>query len=189
MKTQAWGWLVAGVVALGANGLFHDAGVNWAHRIADQAQYKAEAFMSGRGGQLLAMAQLLNTRTEIVSAPIENAVAQVQNHIAQSQAGFAHLQAMPAREQSACARLEAGRARIQAQQAKMEAQQARMEAQQVRMEARLESRIAHMRVPANFVPVDVRVPAACSGVRISMPRVPMVPARMIHIDAASAGPV
>jgi hypothetical protein len=188
MKTQAWGWLVAGVVALGANGLYHDAGINWAHRVADQARYKAEAFMSGQGGQLLAMAKLFATRNETAAAQIENAVAQVQNHVAQPQAGFAHLQAMAAREQSACARLEAGRAR-------MEAQQARMEAQQARMEARLEARMtAHMRVPADhFLPVDMKIPVVCPRLRINVPRVPprvpMVRIPVVHVDAVNAGPV
>jgi hypothetical protein len=30
--TQAWGWLAAGVLALGLNGIYHDGGAAWAHR-------------------------------------------------------------------------------------------------------------------------------------------------------------
>ncbi len=32
--TQGWGWLTAGVLALGLNGIYHDGGAAWAHRIA-----------------------------------------------------------------------------------------------------------------------------------------------------------
>jgi len=33
---QAWGWLAAGVVALGLNGFYQDGGAAWAHRMVDQ---------------------------------------------------------------------------------------------------------------------------------------------------------
>ncbi|MGB8762413.1 MAG: hypothetical protein WCD01_16045, partial [Candidatus Sulfotelmatobacter sp.] len=35
--TQAWGWLAAGVLALGLNGFYQDGGAAWAHRIVDGA--------------------------------------------------------------------------------------------------------------------------------------------------------
>src|SRR5258708_19433180 len=33
--TQAWGWLTAGVLALGLNGFYQDGGAVWAHRAVD----------------------------------------------------------------------------------------------------------------------------------------------------------
>lgn len=179
MKTQAWGWFVAGVVALGVNGLYHDGGLDWAHRIAAQVQYKANALLSGRAGQLLAEAQAFAGRNETASTRIASAAAEVQSQVAHSQAGLARFEAMTAREQAACARIEANRARMEAQRAKMEARMA-----------------AHVRVPADVVvpvdvPVHVKVPMLCPRVRISVPRAPLVrvPVRAIQVDAGGAGPV
>ena len=179
MKTQAWGWLVAGVMALGVNGLYHDGGLGWAHRIADKVQYQADALVSGRARQLLAEAQVFVGRNERASARIATAVAQAQNRVAQSEAGFARLQAMTAREQAACARIEARRARMEAQRARMEA---RMAAVRVP---------ADVMIPANLVPVDVKVPVVRPRVKISLPHLPMVqvPVQVIHVDAPGTGPV
>ncbi len=33
--TQGWGWLAAGVLALGLNGIYQDGGAAWAHRIVE----------------------------------------------------------------------------------------------------------------------------------------------------------
>lgn len=178
MKIQAWGWLVAGVVALGLNGLYHDGGLDWAHQIADQVQYKADTLLSGRAGQFLAEAQAFAGRNETASARIASAVAEVQSQVAHSQAGIARFEAMTAREQAACARIEAKRARMEAQR------------------ARIEARLAAVRIPADVIvpveiPVDVKVPMVCPHLRISVPRAPLVraPVRVIQVDAAGAGPV
>ncbi|MGD0760452.1 MAG: hypothetical protein ABR921_16250 [Candidatus Sulfotelmatobacter sp.] len=42
MKTQAWAWLTAGVVALGLNGFYHDGGAAWAHRIAERVSDRSD---------------------------------------------------------------------------------------------------------------------------------------------------
>src|SRR5271170_250460 len=46
--TQGWGWLTAGVLALGLNGFYHDGGVAWAHRIMDHVT----ARVADRSGDL-----------------------------------------------------------------------------------------------------------------------------------------
>jgi hypothetical protein len=35
-NAQAWGWLAAGVLALGLNGIYQDGGAAWAHRAVTQ---------------------------------------------------------------------------------------------------------------------------------------------------------
>ena len=35
-NTQAWGWLAAGVLALGLNGMYQDGGAAWAQRVVNQ---------------------------------------------------------------------------------------------------------------------------------------------------------
>ncbi len=184
MKTQAWGWLVAGVLALGFNGLYHDGGLDWAHRIAavvqHDVQYKADALLAGRAGQILAEAELFSARNETATARIATAVAQAQNRVARSQTGLARLEAMTARQQAACAQLEANRAR--------------MEAERARIEAMVQARMAMAAVPvpaAALVPGDITIPVVCPRVKVGVPRTPLVhvPVRMIQVDSAGAGPV
>jgi hypothetical protein len=164
MKTiQAWGWLAAGVVALGVNGFYHDGGLELAHRVmdrvVDQAYERSEAVValaSERADDLLARVEMVSAReqTPASSCRVATSVARFQSHVARGQAeiagiqrGFDRFQAMSDRE---AARLEASRARIEAQ-------------------------AAHFRLAA-FNPVVVRVP------EISCPRVRVVVAQPnIHI--------
>jgi len=46
--TQGWGWLAAGVLALGLNGFYQDGGAAWAHRIMDHVT----ARVADRSGDL-----------------------------------------------------------------------------------------------------------------------------------------
>ena len=39
--TQAWGWLVAAVLAAGLNASYHDGGLQWAHQIADRVEQRS----------------------------------------------------------------------------------------------------------------------------------------------------
>jgi hypothetical protein len=188
--TQAWGWLAAGVLALGLNGFYQDGGARWAHQVVERvaSQISTGLELSGaRADQFLADARLLQARDEATFLRLTSytqsrlcglagALARVQTANAQSEARHDRFEAMPARQEAAFARLEANR---------------------VRMEARLAAATARFST-ANFTfnPVafnPVKVPA-CPRVRVNIPRVPQIkiaaptiPA--IHIEALSAGPI
>ena len=162
MKTQAWGWLVAGVLALGLNGIYQDGGAEWLHRnvdgviarIADRSE-GVLALAAGRADWLLAKANLAAARKETTSCRVASAMARVQSKMARSQERFADFEAMSAREEAALARVEANRARIEAQ-------------------------VARVRFsPVGFDGVKIRT--ICPRVRVNVPRVniPRIPA--IHI--------
>ncbi len=51
-STQAWGWLAAGVLALGLNGIYQDGGAAWAHRRSDRPDRRS----SSRTEAVLALA-------------------------------------------------------------------------------------------------------------------------------------
>jgi len=188
--TQAWGWLTAGVLALGLNGSYHDGGMQWAHRLAARVTYRASAVLalaSGRADQFLAEARLLTAGDEVASprraslaqdrhCPMATATAQLPTEMAQSEAEVGPFEAMSAREESRLVRLEANRAR---------------------METQIAARVAHFRVAkvdfnsAAFNPAKVQ---ACGRVRVNIPRIPKIkiPAPAIptiHIEAPNAGPV
>lgn len=116
--TQAWGWLTAGVLALGLNGFYQDGGVQWAHQMVDRVAYRSEAVLalaSGRADQFLSEARLVAGQNETRSCQLGTAMARLQTRMARGQAGFARVEAMTAREEAAMARLEASRARMEAQ--------------------------------------------------------------------------
>lgn len=65
MKTQAWGWLVAAVLAAGLNASYHDGGLEWAHRIAEGVEHSSNAVLAlatGHADRFLAEAQMLGAR-------------------------------------------------------------------------------------------------------------------------------
>ena len=118
--TQGWGWLAAGVLALGLNGIYHDGGAAWAHRIADGAGCRPvgsldriwlRGALTGSGKR----PDLVAARDETASCRLATAMARVQTKIARTQNGMAHFEAMSARQEAALARMEANRARIEAQ--------------------------------------------------------------------------
>jgi hypothetical protein len=116
--TQAWGWLAAGVLALGLNGFYQDGGAEWAHQIVDRVASRSGAVLalaSGRGDQFLSEAGLVTARDESRSCRVATSMARLQTRMARGQAGFARVEAMSAREEAAMARLEGNRARIKAQ--------------------------------------------------------------------------
>jgi hypothetical protein len=87
-NTQAWGWLAAGVVALGLNGIYQDGGAAWAHRavnemtarIADRSE-AVLALASGRADWFEAMSareEAQFVRLEANRARIEAQVARVR---------------------------------------------------------------------------------------------------------------
>ena len=46
MKTQAWGWLAAAVLAAGLNSSYHDGGLQWAHEIVGSVQHNTGAVLA-----------------------------------------------------------------------------------------------------------------------------------------------
>ena len=183
--TQAWGWLIVGVLAAGLNASYYDGGLQWAHQIADRVEHSSAAVLdlaSGHADQFLSEARLLTARDETASCRLATALARVQTRIAQTsptQSWIAHSQAgldvMSAREEAQLARLEANRAR---------------------MEARIAAQTAHFRIAtAAFAPLAfkaVPAPAVCPRVRVNIPQLPMIkmPAvPEIHIEMAGTGPV
>jgi hypothetical protein len=176
--TQAWGWLTAGVLALGLNGFYHDGGAAWAHRIADQVAEQSEAVVdlaSERVNGFIGRASLVAAREEPASCRLANAVARFQakiarTQIARTQTGVARFEAMSARQEAALARVEAQRARIEAQVARV--------------------RLAPVAFNTGEIPV-----VSCPRVRVNVPRVtiPRMPtlriqAPVVRVDL-SDGPI
>jgi hypothetical protein len=191
-STQAWGWLAAGVMALGLNGFYQDGGAAWAHRIvngvveqvADRSAALAD-MASERVDRFRERANLLVARDETASCRLAGAVARFQTRMAQTrmtqtrmaqttmaqtQTGMAHFEAMSARQEAVLARVEADRARIEAQVA----------------------RVSFAPAPFNMVEMPV---VACPRVRVNVPRVriPRLPvvrmaAPVVQVDLGG-GPI
>jgi hypothetical protein len=175
MKTQAWGWLAAAVLAAGLNSSYHEGGMQWAHQIVDRVGHNTGAVLAlatGRADQFMAEARMLNVERHESQCPLAAAMAQVQSSIDQSRSEFDGFQVMSDREQAQLDRLEANRARIEAQ---------------------VQAKLARVRfVEANFNPVVVKVPEiTCPRVRVNIPRIPRikVPARAVHVEYSGPGPV
>jgi len=175
MKTQAWGWLVAGVLAAGLNASYHDGGLQWAHEIVNNVEHRSAAVLALAGGnaeQFFTETQLVSARNEAPSCPLSSVVTRVQNRLARTQAKVAVFDRMTARQ---------------------DAQMARWEANRDRMEARIEAQTARLRirtVAMNTVMVRTPQVTVCPRIRLNVPRVPMVriPAPVIDVESGS-GPI
>jgi len=182
---QGWYWLAAGVMALGLNGAYHDAGAEWVQRIGDRVVSRSAAVIalaSGRAERFLTLAQLSTAREQTTSCRFATAIARLQTKIAHTQTGYAQtgrdFEAMKARQESALARLEAKRAQI-------EAQVARLPIETASFEPMLRDSFG-----MSFAPRQIKVPMVCPRVRVNNPRnVMTVPAPMVHLVTVSAGPV
>ena len=67
MKTQAWGWLTAAVLAAGLNASYHDGGMQWAHRIADRVEHNSNAVLAlatGHADEFVTEARVLSPRAQ-----------------------------------------------------------------------------------------------------------------------------
>jgi hypothetical protein len=170
MKTaQGWGWLVAGVLALGLNGMYQDGGAAWAHRVADRVVERTGVLAdlaSERVDGLMGRANLVAAREETASCGLATAMARFQTKMARTQNGLAHFEAMSARQEAALARVEGERAR--------------MEAQTVRLQ-----------IATGVMVRAMKVPVACPRVHVSVPRLPMVriPARVVRVEMPGGGPI
>ena len=171
MKTQAWGWLAAGVLAAGLNASYHDGGLQWAHTIADRVSQNTTAVLalaSGVASQFLTEAQLVTARPSVPSCPWTAAITRAQ--------------VLKARSDSSMARVEEFSAREQARWARFEARQARIEAKRAQIEAKL----ADLRIPAvAMTPVAMPKVQVCPRVRVDIPSMPdiKIPAMpQVHVD-------
>ena len=171
-------------MAAGLNASYHDGGLEWAHRVADQIGYNSAAVLalaSGRADQFLTEARLVSASEETASCRWSTTLARVQNRVARTESGFAHVQAMSAREEAQLARLEATRARIEARVA---AQAAR-----IRIPAAALSPVVYsfsdMKMP------EMKMPSVCPRVHVNLPRLPLfrVPAPVVHVETFGAGPI
>jgi hypothetical protein len=173
MKTkQAWGWLIAGVLALGLNGFYHDGGAEWARQVGDRVVYSSAAVValaSGRADQFLEQVKVVVARDETHSCPLGRAVARIQTKMARADKGLAQFEAMSAREEAELARAEADRARIEALAARSE--------------------FATFVEPMTFHEPGLSV--ICPRVRVNTPRMPMIKMRapVVHVVTVGAGPL
>lgn len=211
MKTQAWAWLTAGVVALGLNGFYHDGGAGWAHQVAAGISDRADSVIervSGRAEQLVAEARMAAdrevidrgamdrgeiAREEATSCPFSKARSRVRARIARTQTAVAHFDAMSAREQAQMDRWQTVQDRIQARvQSEIDRQTARMRVTRTGTDP-VEIRVACPRVQVNVPAVripEVRIPAI-SIPRVNIPQIPAfrITAPVISGDESDSGPI
>ncbi len=163
--TQAWGWLAAGVMALGLNGIYHDGGAEWAHRVVgrmidkiDERTEPAIALATGRAGWFAARAKMVAVREETASC---RSAGRVQTRVARMQNGLVHFEVMSARQDAMMARMGAQRALVHV------------------------APVVQVELPAE----------ACTRVRVAIPRVKVpqaptvrIPARVVRVEWRGAGP-
>ena len=186
--TQAWGWLVAGVVALGLNGFYQDGGVAWVHRsvegVAARVAHRSGVLAdlaSRQVDRFLVKANTVTVRNETASCRLATALARVHTRIARAQTGKAHFEAMSARQEAALAHLEANRARMYEQ----EEQVVRVHVHPVAFNVTKIPVVACPRVRVNVPRVNVPM------VRVPMVRVPVVkiPAPVVQVEMLDSEPI
>jgi hypothetical protein len=184
--TQAWGWLVAAVLAAGMNTSYQDGGLHRVHELVDQLSYQVEhrsaavlALASGHADRFLSEARLLTTTHETPSCPWAKALARVQakvapsktafdqpalDHAALDQVALDHFEAMSDRQVAQLERLDASRTRLE-------------DRVQAQVRAQVAVQTAHIRImTANLAPLPLRTiqlkamriraietPAVCRG--------------------------
>src|SRR5256885_11567990 len=182
MKTQAWGWLIAGVLAAGLNASYHDGGMQWAHEVADRVEHgsvSVVAIASGNAERFLAEAQLVAAKNETASCRLSTALARAQARLARGENRFSRFDKFTAFNNMT--------AQQNAQLAWLDANSDRMEAQ---IQGQVDAQTARIRIPSvNFRPVVVRVPEvpACprihlNNIRVNVPRIPAVHVSVPRID-------
>ncbi len=172
--TQAWGWLTAGVLALGLNGFYHDGGAELVHRFVGRVIHSSAAVLalaSGGADQVLQQAKTVVARDETQSCRLDRSMARLQARVAQTDTGLARFEAMSAREQAQLVRLEANRARIEALAPRPE--------------------FATFIEPMNFAAPKVSV--ICPRVRVNIHRMPIpmikMQAPVVHVRVIDTGAI
>lgn len=154
---------MAGVLALGLNGIYHDGGAAWVARSFNQIlapimsrSGAVLALASGRADLLLAKADVATAREETASCRLATAMARGQTKRARRDSGPARLEEVSARREAQLARFEADRTRIEG-----------------RMEARITSQVKTQLAQVRIVPTSfetLKVPSVCPRIRVSIPR-------------------
>jgi hypothetical protein len=209
--TQAWGWLVAGVLAAGLNASYHDGGLQWAHQMAEQLSYQVEHrsaavldLATGHADRFVSEARLLATQDETPFSPAATVLAEVETKI-QTKVQ-AKVQAKVARSKDRIDQTKLDQARLdqtkfdqatlassrfdrfEAISDRQEAELERLAAKRTRLvdqvAARIEARTAHFRMTtANFAPDALKgIPASFACSRIRV-SVPRLPMTMIRVPA------
>jgi hypothetical protein len=207
MKIQASGWLIAGVMALGLNGFYHDGGFAWAHRAIAEFEHNTTAVLalaSGRADEFLAEVKPVVVHQESASCPIATAFARVQTKVARMQTEFAHTQlaqVAPAQTyQVNLDRLLAAQVvasdRLQEMSDRRQAAIERAQAKQVEVQARIAAKMVRIQsMPAlQYASFETH----CPQIHVHVPRVhvPEIQIPQVHIPQISvpaidmgAGPV
>jgi hypothetical protein len=177
---QEWYWLAAGVMALGLNGVYHDGGAEWAHRLVNRSA-AVVALASSDSERFLASAQILSAREQTALCRMATEMARLQTKMARTETGFAHFDAMTAQQEAGVARLETNRAQFEAGRARMEAQVARLDFASAGLSPEL---------GVAFAPKRIKLPVICPRVRVNIPRTFVrVPAPTVQVETLSAGPI
>jgi hypothetical protein len=172
---QGWYWLATGVMALGLNGVYHDGGAEWAHRLVNRSA-AVVALASGHAERFLVSAQ-----EQTVLCRVATEMARLQTKMAGTQTGFAHFDAVTAQQEAGLARLEANRAQFEAGRVRMEAQVARLD---------LASASFRPEFGAAFGPKRIQLPVNCPRLRVNITRTFVrVPAPTVRVETLSAGPI
>lgn len=202
MKTQAWAWVIAGVAALGLNGVYQDGGFSSAHQVVDRIESRSALVMAlatGRADRLFVEAKMVVPPEGPTPCDWGRAMARAQSRMARAEFKVDKWQAASDRQEAQCARAQATRARIEAQVA---AQTARIrvpavtlnpvvfKAMQIdacpRVHVNL-PRITRVRVPAVNIP-RIEIPSVeIPQVEIPKISIPAVPA--IRFQTEDSGPV
>ena len=167
---QAWGWLTAGVLALGLNGFYQDGGAAFVHRMVGRATAEINertggvlALAAGRADWLLtrvnpaagdlARANAVAARSKSASCRWANMVARAETKLARDRR-LAGLEVVSAREEAALAEVETDRARMEEEVARTES-------------------------------LAAMSPVICSRIRVRVPRL-RVAVPQVHLDMVSA---
>jgi hypothetical protein len=196
MKTEAWGWLAAGVVALGLNGFYQDSGFARAHRAVDRIESSSAAVLAlatGRADHVFSEARLVTVRQETAPCRFGTALAQVETKIARTQTAVGRWEAMSVRQEAQFARLESARARREAVQVRLAC--SRVPAvtvnpvvlKEIRIEACPRVHVNMPRMPRISVP-KVSIPEITIP-RVDIPKISVPAVPVIHIEMPDAGPV
>jgi hypothetical protein len=195
MKTQAWGWLGAAVLAAGLNASYHDGGLEWAHNAVDQIQHRSAAVLalaSGRADQFLAEAKWVTsgfTSSERASAERTSAEHVSADHFLSDHFSSARsssdLKAASCPWATAVARVEGGVARAQSEFARVNAMSDRMSARAEAVAAREEAKeeAQAVRVEANRERIEAHVEARMAQVHV--PAVAFSPVAMKEIEVSA----
>jgi len=165
-STNAWGWLAAGVLALGVNGFLHDEGANLVRRAADTVAARSEAVFAlatGQADQFLTKARVVAARERAQRCPLDAAIAQMRSRMTE-RAPFVPL---------------GSRTEMQ------ESQMAWLDAQKVQMEAQM--------AQFQFDAADLKVPevhVVCPRMRVKVPRPKLrIPAPGVHVRTERTGSI